>query len=130
MTLWHLRSRRKTTGGRLRVSRKKRKTERGIEFLETKVGKTKQRLAKQRGGKPKVKLSAADKASVSDPKTGKTKVAKIISVKENEANPHYVRRNIITLGAVIETDAGLAKVRSRPGQDGLVNAVLLEAKKK
>jgi small subunit ribosomal protein S8e len=37
-----------------------------------------------------------------------------------------VRRNIVTKGAIIETDAGQARVVSRPGQDGQVNAVLLE----
>jgi len=66
---------------------------------------------------------------VADPKTGKVTRAKVISVKESEANPHYVRRNIITLGAVVETKIGTAKVTSRPGQDGIVNAVLLEEKK-
>jgi small subunit ribosomal protein S8e len=45
---------------------------------------------------------------------------------ENPANPHYVRRNIITKGAVIKTELGNAKVTSRPGQDGVVNAALIE----
>ena len=60
---------------------------------------------------------------------GKTSKSKIVTVKENSSNPHFVTRNIITRGAVILTDAGLAKVQSRPGQDGVVNAVLLEAPK-
>jgi small subunit ribosomal protein S8e len=34
--------------------------------------------------------------------------------------------NVITKGAIIETEKGLAKVVSRPGQDGVVNAVLIE----
>jgi small subunit ribosomal protein S8e len=36
-----------------------------------------------------------------------------------------MRRNIITKGAVIKTELGDAKVTNRPGQDGLINAVLL-----
>ena len=47
-------------------------------------------------------------------------------VVENPANPNYARRNIITKGAVIETSAGEARVTSRPGQSGQVNAVLLD----
>jgi small subunit ribosomal protein S8e len=31
----------------------------------------------------------------------------------------------MTKGAIIETEMGKAKVTSRPGQDGVVNAVLL-----
>jgi len=52
--------------------------------------------------------------------------ADIEDVVENDANPNYIRRNIITKGAVIETSEGRARVRSRPGQTGQVTAVLLE----
>ncbi len=45
---------------------------------------------------------------------------------ENPANPNYVQRNIITKGAIIKTSAGNAKVTSRPGQDGTINAVLVK----
>ena len=48
-----------------------------------------------------------------------------MEVIENTANPNYVRQNIITKGSVIETEKGKAKVTSRPGQHGVVNAVLL-----
>jgi small subunit ribosomal protein S8e len=44
---------------------------------------------------------------------------------ENQANIHYVRRNIINKGAIIETNLGKARVTSRPGQTGTINAVLL-----
>ena len=57
---------------------------------------------------------------------GKGKVVKILSVKENSANIHFVRMNVITKGAIIETEAGLAKVTSRPGQDGIINAKLIK----
>ncbi|MGC8851015.1 MAG: 30S ribosomal protein S8e, partial [Candidatus Micrarchaeia archaeon] len=36
------------------------------------------------------------------------------------------RENIVTKGAIIETELGKAKVTSRPGQHGIVNAVLLK----
>ena len=49
----------------------------------------------------------------------------IISVVENPANIHYVRRNIMTKGAIIETELGKAKITSRPGQTGTINAILI-----
>jgi len=33
---------------------------------------------------------------------------------------------LLTKGALIETEIGLARVTSRPGQDGVVNAVRVE----
>lgn len=128
-TTWNLRSRKKPTGGRLRSMRKKRKIDRGTKFLETRIDKLKNKIMKKRGGDSKVKLLSIDHANVSDSKTRKVKRARIVSVKDNRANPHYIRRNIITKGAIIETDAGLAKVTSRPGQDGIINAVLVDEKK-
>ncbi len=44
---------------------------------------------------------------------------------ENAANRHYVRRDIITKGTIIQTKLGKARVTSRPAQDGTVNAVLI-----
>jgi len=58
----------------------------------------------------------------------KIEKTKIKSVIENKANPQYIRRNIITKGAVIETELGKAKVTSRPGQHGILNAVLIKEK--
>ena len=56
---------------------------------------------------------------------GKFKKVKVLTVKENPANRHFVRMNIITKGAIVETDDGLARVTSRPTRDGMVNAVLV-----
>jgi len=128
-TTWHLRSKRKPTGGKLRRVRKKRKLDRGSRFLETKIDKAKTKLCKSRGGERKAKLLSADYVNVSDPGTDRIKKVKIISVKDNPANPHYIRRNILTKGAIIETEVGIARVTSRPGQNGVINAVLVEEKK-
>jgi small subunit ribosomal protein S8e len=129
MAVWHLRSKRKPTSGIIKRSRKKRRFERGTLFLETRIGQTKRKIKSTRGGNTKIKLFSIQHANVSNPATGKITSVKIISVEENPANPHYVRRNIITKGAVIKTEIGLAKVTSRPCQDGIVNAVLIEEKK-
>lgn len=64
-------------------------------------------------------------ANVLDPKKKKAKRARILTVKGNPANPHFVTRNIITKGATIETELGTARVTSRPGQHGVINAVLV-----
>ena len=63
--------------------------------------------------------------NVYDPSTHTTKPAKIITVRENPANPNYVQRNIVTKGAILETELGLVRVISRPGQDGVLNGVRL-----
>ena len=129
MALWQGRSRRKPTGGRYRPFRKKRKFEIGVEQQYAFIGPQKLKLYRTRGRNQKVRILNAEFANVIDAKTGKTSKSKIITVKENSSNPHFVTRNIITRGAVLQTDAGLAKVTSRPGQDGVINAVLIEGTK-
>lgn len=93
--------------------------------METKVGARKVAVSDTRGGNPKIRLTIAEHANVLDKAKGVCKKVKITGVSSNPANPHYIRRNIITKGAIIETEAGSAKVLSKPGQDGNINAVLL-----
>ena len=66
-----------------------------------------------------------EQVSLTDSKSGTSSSTKIVAVVENSANPNYVRQNIITKGSIIETEKGKAKVTSRPGQHGVVNAVLI-----
>ncbi len=125
MAQWQGRSIRKTSGGRSRLHRKKRPFEIGREKQFTILGGPKKSLIRTRGANQKSRLLATDIANVVDPKNKKTKKVKILTVVENRANPFYVRRNIINKGAIIETEIGKARVTSRPGQHGLVNAILL-----
>jgi small subunit ribosomal protein S8e len=117
------RSTRKRTGGRRRHSRNKRKYELGDEPTETEVDEPSLKTIDARGNTEKVRAMSTDVVSVAD--GDEVVEADIEGVAENPANPNYVRRNIITKGAVIETSEGEARVTSRPGQDGQVNAVLL-----
>ena len=126
MTLWQGRSERSKTGRKIREARGRRKFEIGREALLTTIGPIRTKKIRTRGGHQKTILLSTNIANVLDSKTGKTTKAEIKTVLENKANPHYVRRNIITKGAIIETTAGKAKVTSRPGQEGVVNAVLIE----
>ncbi len=126
MALWQGNSRRKPTGGRLVRAQKKRRSEIAREHIDAHVGVHSHKLVRTKGANQKVKLLATDKINVTDSKTGKTKVAELTNVVENTANIHYVRRNIITKGAVVDTAAGKVRVTSRPGQHGALNGVLVE----
>jgi small subunit ribosomal protein S8e len=125
MVLWHGNSKRKATGGKLRRHRGKKKYEMGREQAETKVGERRAKTIKTRGKTMKVNLRVAQHANIIT-KNGKSKKVEITGVKENQANLHYVRRNVVTKGAIIDTKIGPARVTSRPGHDGNINAVLLE----
>jgi|SRR5665648_274449 len=120
-------SKRIETGGRLIASRGKRKAELGRESADTHVAAEsyKKSVAVRGGGEPKIKLLRANIANVTNPADGTTKVATIKTVKHNPANQHFTRRNLITKGAVIVTELGDARVTSRPGQCGVVNAVIV-----
>jgi small subunit ribosomal protein S8e len=120
----HARSTRTRTGGRRRRSSDRKKHQLGSEPTETTVGERRLKTVDARGGTEKVRAMQTDTATVAT--DDGTVAATIENVAENPANPNYARRNIVTRGAVIETDAGQARVTSRPGQDGQVNAVLVE----
>jgi len=107
------------------LARGKRKSEAGREQSDTTIAPVRTKKIETLGGNQKMRILRGDVALVSDPKTGTAKAAKIETVKDNKANLHYMRRNIITKGAVIKTELGDARVTNRPGQDGIINAVLL-----
>jgi small subunit ribosomal protein S8e len=120
----HARSTKKRTGGRRRTVRKKRKHELGSAPTETGIGEHKLKIVETHGGNTKVRAVETNVVSIATDESVES--ATIEDVVENASNPNYVRRNIITKGAIIETDMGRARVTSRPGQDGQVNAVLTE----
>ena len=122
------RSKRKKSGGKYRSIRGKRLYELGSAHLEVKIGETKRKTIRGKGGNIKVRALVLKEANVLDQKAKKYAKSEIVSVKENVANPHFVRRNTITKGAIIKTKAGLARVTNSPGQDGTVNAILVEQK--
>jgi small subunit ribosomal protein S8e len=126
MGIWQGRSRRKPTGGRLRPIRKKRRFEIAPEVQHATVGAGHVKPYRGRGGNVKMRILTASTVNVYDPATKSCKVAKIVTVRENSANPNYVQRNIITKGAILETELGLVRIRSRPGQDGVLNGVRVE----
>lgn len=126
MALWQGKSNRKPTGGRLVASHGKRKFEIGREKQFTKIGAQSLKQYRGAGGSVKVEMLSAQYANVVDKKTNTVKKVKILTVKSNPSDPNYVQRNIMNKGATITTEIGDAIITSRPGQDGAINAVLLE----
>ncbi|MCF0225979.1 MAG: 30S ribosomal protein S8e [Methanobrevibacter sp.] len=117
---------RSPSGARLKANHGKRKAQLGRDPAETRVDDKRLRKIRTRGGNEKLRLSAGNKINVTNPDNNKTSVLDILGVIENSANPNYVRRNIITKGAIVETSEGNAKVTSRPGQDGVINGILIK----
>jgi len=128
MGLWQGKDNKKPSGGIRRPAFKiKKKAKLGREHTMTRLGtKDKVILDRVRGGNVKRRAKIISYAVVIDKKTGKARKEKIINILETPANREYARRNIITKGAIILVESGKAIVTSRPGQDGIVNAVLLQ----
>jgi small subunit ribosomal protein S8e len=77
-----------------------------------------------RSGIEKTKVVKAEFVNVSDPSIGTTEKLEILDVVNNPANADYNRRGVITKGTIVRTEKGLAKIVSRPGQSGTLNAVI------
>jgi len=130
MSAWHGDSHKKTaSGARKKGYRKKRKYEQGMFPVETTLGEQKRKVARGRGGNLKLKILSEKQVCVTDAKTGKTEKTEVVRVVRNPANIDYDRRGVITRGAVVETPLGQARITSRPGQHGVLNAVLIGEKK-
>lgn len=126
MALTSHRSKRKITGGRYQESRKKRVFEIRSPAVLTKLAEKKVKTLRGVGGNTKQKILSANVVHVYDPKTKKYSHESIKTILENTANRHFVRRNIMTKGAVVETVKGKVKITSRPGQVGVLQGVLVK----
>ncbi|AOL16195.1 30S ribosomal protein S8e [Sulfolobus sp. A20] len=122
---------RKISGGLKGKNRDKRKYEIGSPPTFTTISSEDTRV-KERilGGNFKVRLKYASFANLIDPANNTAKKVKILEVIETPANKELARRGIIIRGAKIRTEAGIAIVKSRPGQDGVINAVLVRDESK
>lgn len=117
---------RKHTGGRIIPMRSRRKFEIDRYPNEALIGNDVQVKRRVRGDNCKTALKTVEFANVSNMEEKKTTKSKILKVIKNTANKDYERRGVITKGTVIETELGLARVISRPGQVGVINAVQLK----
>ncbi len=115
----------KITGGRRTPLRTRRKYESDRYPNEPTNGSQITITRRVRGNNYKTALKSIDFVNLA---TGESKVkkSKIIKVLENATNNDYKRRGIITKGAILETQEGKCRVVSKPGQNGIVNAILLK----
>lgn len=121
-----MKSGRKISGGRYHAPRKKKKYELpGIKRI-VKLKETKRKSLRVLGGNEKTVLLGANTINLIDVKTKKSKVVKIKNVLETPSNKFLARQNIIVKGAIVETDAGKARVTNRPTQEGCVQGILIE----
>ena len=105
--------------------RGKRRTEIASEKQFATIGEPVRKVYRKRSGLQTVRILADEIVNVNDPSKGITKQAKLVTVVDSPADVNYVRRNILTKGAVVETDMGKVRLTSRPGKDGVLNGVLL-----
>jgi small subunit ribosomal protein S8e len=116
----------KPSGGLKGRHRKKRKYELGSPPTKTTLSSEEERKVERvMGGSYKVRLKAATYVNVSLP-DGTTRKAKILDVVETPENPQYAKFKIISKGSIVKTELGLVKITSRPGQDGVLNGVLIQ----
>ena len=115
----------KITGGRRHPLRTRRKYETDRYPNEPINGPQVTITRRVRGNNRKTALKTIDFVNLA---TGDAKVkkVKILKVLENATNNDYKRRGIITKGAILETEEGKCRIVSKPGQNGIVNAILLK----
>jgi small subunit ribosomal protein S8e len=119
---------RKFTGGRKVAMRGRRKFEIDRYPNEAILGNKDIITRRVRGNNTKTAFKTTEFANVADQVSKKVTKSKILRVTKNSANKDYERRGVISKGALLETEAGTARVVSRPGQDGTVNAILVKQK--
>ena len=130
MAKCHGTSRRKPSGGRLKRPnryRGKRRTEVSSEAQYAYIGeKDDRKMYRKNAGSQTTRLLSANTVNVNIPKEGKTVKATINSVIANDADPNFIRRNIVTKGSIVDTSMGKVKITSRPGMHGVASGILLE----
>ncbi len=117
---------RKLTGGRRKAYRGSRAYEKSRYAIESVLGEHKTVKKIVTGGNYKIGVKSENYANVVIPSTKKVEKMKILKIINNPANRDYQRRGVITKGTTFDTEKGNARVSSRPGQDGIVNAILLK----
>jgi small subunit ribosomal protein S8e len=124
---WHdTLTKRKQTGGKKRAYRSKRIFDQGRHPVETLLGDTKRKTVQGRSRIEKTKIIKTNLVNVTNPATGITERLEVLDVVRNPAKADYNRRGVITKGTIVRTEKGLARIVSRPGQDGALNAVVEE----
>ncbi|RMF54530.1 30S ribosomal protein S8e [Candidatus Woesearchaeota archaeon] len=121
MVVSHARGKTKPSGGKKKSARGKKLSHKGRIPTLTKIGELKRKTIRTKGGHSKRVTLSTEVVNLFN--GTKHEKAKILTVLESPANRHFTRRNILTKGTIINTDKGKARITSRPGQNGSVDAV-------
>jgi small subunit ribosomal protein S8e len=117
---------RKITGGKYKKTRKKKLFERKSQARVVKLGEKKTKILRTKGGNKKhISLFQNTINLISN---GKSKKALIKNVTETPSNRFLARQNVLTKGAIIETELVKAIITNRPSQEGIVQGKLLPSK--
>ena len=114
---------RKSSGGKYSKSRKKKLHEKPGQVRVVKLSEKKTKFVKTKGGKKKLVSLSHNHSNLTD--KGKSKKVSIKTVVETPSNRFLARQNILVKGALIETELGKARITNRPGQEGMIQAILL-----
>ncbi|ELA46457.1 ribosomal protein S8.e [Vavraia culicis subsp. floridensis] len=134
---------RKATGGKKRRHEKKRKHNSGRAPSNTKIGPTKVKPMRVRGGNIKRRALRLNSGSFTCKSLNVTKSCAIAQVMYHPTNNELMRTNTLTRSAIVKIDgtgfkevlsgddgfkegAYYARITSRPGQDGAADGYLLE----
>lgn len=117
---------RKITGGRYKKARKKKSTEKVAQRRIVKLGDKKTKTLIGRGKTKKTVSLKGNMINVLDSSNKKLKKVKITNVAQTPSNRFLARQNILTKGAIVETELGKVRITNRPSQEAVINGVLVE----
>jgi ribosomal protein S8.e len=129
LSVYQGRDLRKENGKIKSPNSKKRKANYGRYPILTKISKGNEEIRyifRTKGGNYKVKLKSALYVNVLNPETKEIKRVKILGVIKNPNDKNLDREKIITKNAILNTEIGKVLVTSRPGQDGIINGILIK----
>jgi len=124
--MYKMKKGRKISGGKYFKSRKKKLYERPGQKRIIKLGEEKRKTKKIRGGNKKTFLLSVKFVNIRE--KNKTKKLEIKNIVETPSNRFLARQNVITKGAIVDTELGKVKITNRPGQEGNVNGILVKNK--
>ncbi len=116
----------KISGGKYKKNRKRRFYEIKGQRRLVKLGEEKKKSRRTRGKNKKVFLLKAKFINVQMKGKNKNKRLEIKNVLETPSNKFLARQNVLTKGAIVETDAGKVRITNRPSHEGVLNGVLVE----
>ena len=92
-----------------------------------KLGEKRKKTIRVMGGNKKIVIL---KDKIINVKSGnKVKKFEIKNVIETPSNRFLARQNILTKGTIVETEIGKVKITNRPGQEEIINGILIEKAK-